>query len=90
MSEISNEVLEERLKVNSSRIDGLERKVEDLIDFKYTVNALSNTVNDLKTTVDKLVSQDGDNYRAIKKQAISTIISLALGAIFGAIVGKLF
>lgn len=87
---MNDDVLEYKVNQNTSKIENLERKVDDLIDFKYTVNALSTTVNDLKKTVDKIVNQDGENYRTIKKQALTTIISLVLGALFGAIVSKLF
>lgn len=87
---MDNDLLEYKVNQNSNKIETLERKVDDLVDFKYTVNALSTTVNDLKQTVDKIVNQDGENYRTIKKQALTTIISLVLGALFGSIVSKLF
>ena len=87
MSEgVSIEVIAERQKVANHRIDNLEAKVEDLTDFKYTVNALSETVKDLKTSVDKINSKDGETYNSIRM----VIITSTIGSIIGFILGQLF
>ena len=87
MSEgVSIEVIAERQKVANHRIDNLEAKVEDLTDFKYTVNALSETVKDLKTSVDKINSKDGETYNNIRM----VIITSTIGSIIGFILGQLF
>ena len=48
------EVIEVKIIGLEDKTSKLESKVEELSDFKYTVNTLSNTVKDLKISVDKL------------------------------------
>ena len=48
------EVMEVKIIGLEDKTSKLESKVEELSDFKYTVNTLSNTVKDLKASVDKL------------------------------------
>ena len=82
VNSISIEVLEEKQKVANHRIDKLEEKVEDLTDFKYTVQTLSNTVQDLKITVDKISSQDGNTYKKLKFSVAEKIILLIVAMLF--------
>ena len=48
------EVMEVKIIGLEDKTSKLESKVDELSDFKYTVNTLSNTVKDLKASVDKL------------------------------------
>lgn len=48
------EVVELKILGLEDKTSKLENKVEELSDFKYTVNILSNTVKDLKVSVDRL------------------------------------
>lgn len=48
------EVMEVKIISLEDKTSKLESKVDELSDFKYTVNTLSNTVKDLKVSVDKL------------------------------------
>ena len=48
------EVMEVKIIGLEDKTSKLESKVDELSDFKYTVNTLSNTVKDLKVSVDKL------------------------------------
>lgn len=75
-------VLIERQKVANHRIDDLEEKVSEFIDFKYTVKTLSDAVQDLKVTVKKISEKDSDTYNDIKKFIITSIISLVIGFLF--------
>lgn len=83
-------VLVERQKVANHRIDDLEEKVSEFIDFKYTVKSLSDAVQDLKVTVNKLDSRDGNTFREIKKTILACTITTVLGAALGVVLSKLF
>ena len=48
------EVMEVKIISLEDKTSKLESIVDELSDFKYTVNTLSNTVKDLKVSVDKL------------------------------------
>lgn len=76
-------VLIERQKVANHRIDDLEEKVSEFIDFKYTVKTLSDAVQDLKVTVKKVCEKDAETYNEIKKYIILSIIGLIIGFLFG-------
>ena len=80
------EILKEKDAVKEQRLTSLEKKVEDLIDFKYTVKALSETVSDLKITVDKIKSQDGETYRKLKYAVVSGVVLAILGFMLGKII----
>lgn len=68
-------VLYEKIKVANHRIDNLEQKTDELTDFKYTVNSLSETVKDLKVTVAKINNKDSNNYNSIKLVIATAIIT---------------
>ena len=80
------ELLEEKMKVANHRINKVESKVDELVDFKYTVNALSDTVNDLKVTVNKMSEKEVNNYNSIKMVVVTSVI----GAIIGFVLGQVF
>lgn len=48
------EVIKLKLDTNEKDIKEIKEEVKTLSDFKYTVKALSNTVKDLKVSVDRL------------------------------------
>lgn len=79
---VSIPVLWERQKVANHRIDKLEEKVEDLTDFKYTVNALKDTVADLTVTVNKINNQDGDTFKKLKFSTFEKIVLLIIAMLF--------
>lgn len=79
---ISLPVLWERQKVANHRIDDLEKNVKELTDFKFTVNALKETVADLKITVNKMNGRDGDTFRKLKFSTSEKIILLIIGMLF--------
>ena len=64
------------------RIDDLEKNVKELTDFKFTVNALKETVADLKITVNKMNGRDGDTFRKLKFSTSEKIILLIIGMLF--------
>lgn len=79
---VSLPVLWERQKVANHRIDDLENNVKELTDFKFTVNALKETVADLKNTVNKMNSQDGETFRKLKFSTSEKIILLIIAMLF--------
>ena len=79
---ISLPVLWERQKVANHRIEDLEKNVKELTDFKFTVNALKETVADLKITVNKMNGRDGDTFRKLKFSTSEKIILLIIGMLF--------
>lgn len=80
---MNEEVILEKIKVANHRLDDVEKKVDELIDFKFTVRSLSETVADLKVTVNELNSKDGKNWDKAKWVVISTVLTAVLSFILG-------
>lgn len=78
---MDTDVLEEKIKVANNRIEKLEVKVDSLSDFKYTVNQLSDTVKDLKVTVENIKNEPADNYKRYKFNVINYILLAIIGFI---------
>lgn len=80
---MNEEVILEKIKVANHRLDDVEKKVDELIDFKFTVRSLSETVADLKVTVNELNSKDGKSWDKAKWVVISTVLTAVLSFILG-------
>lgn len=80
---MNEEVILEKIKVANHRLDDVEKKVDELIDFKFTVRSLSETVADLKVTVNELNSKDGKSWNKAKWIIISTVLTAVLSFILG-------
>lgn len=80
---MNEEVILEKIKVANHRLDDVEKKVDELIDFKFTVRSLSETVADLKVTVNELNSKDGKSWDKAKWIIISTVLTAVLSFILG-------
>ena len=78
---MNEEVILEKIKVANNRIEKLEVKVDSLSDFKYTVNQLSDTVKDLKITVENIKNEPADNYKRYKFNVINYILLAIIGFI---------
>ena len=78
---MDTDVLEEKIKVANNRIEKLEVKVDSLSDFKFTVNQLADTVKDLKTTVENIKNEPGDNFKRYKFNIINYILLAVIGFI---------
>ena len=76
---MDTDVLEEKIKVANNRIEKLEVKVDSLSDFKYTVNQLSDTVKDLKVTVENIKNEPVDNYKKYKFNIVNYILLAIIG-----------
>lgn len=76
---MDTDVLEEKIKVANNRIEKLEVKVDSLSDFKYTVNQLSDTVKDLKVTVENIKNEPVDNYKKYKFNIVNYVLLAIIG-----------
>lgn len=80
---MNEEVILEKIKVANHRLEDVEKKVEELIESKYTVRSLSETVADLKVTVNELNSKDGKSWDKAKWIVISTVLTAVVSFILG-------
>lgn len=83
---MNEEVILEKIKVANHRLEDVEKKVEELIESKYTVRSLSETVADLKVTVNELNSKDGKSWDKAKWIVISTVLTAVVSFILGRII----
>lgn len=82
------EVMEVKILGLEDKTSRLEDKVEELSDFKYTVNTLSNTVKDLKVSVDRLTdakNQEPIGYKNKVNNMLFSFLEKSIWLILGAI-----
>ena len=83
------EVMEVKIIGLEDKTSKLESKVEELSDFKYTVNTLSNTVKDLKVSVDRLTeakNQEPLGYKNKVNNMLLSFLEKSIWLILGAII----
>ena len=75
----------EKHKETDEEIKSMKKEIRENSDLKYTLQNLSNVVNELKVTVNELNSKDGKAWNQVKWVILSGVIMSILSFILGQI-----
>lgn len=78
----------EKHKETDEEIKSMKKEIRENSDLKYTLQNLSNVVNELKVTVNEMNSKDGKTWNQVKWVILSGVIMSVLSFILGQILQK--